>query len=200
VTRYVGEPSQERKAVQGRWGVEDLRRRPAPIAPPAGAIEGVILYAWNYVTTNTVATTTWSPIAASASGKGYFGEAFEFPLNSSFTWDFNTGLISNATDGLYIAHGYVQFWDDAVVDESRAIAINHGSSLRYVNEITCKTITGVGDHRLIVSESRLVGFGDFSASLECWHNHGSNITIRDAQWSVFLMGLDLGAAQFSVRP
>jgi hypothetical protein len=199
MTRIVGEPSAMKDLAGESRKVESLSHRPAPVVVPAGAIEGVILYAWNYDTDNTVTTTTWTSVAAFTAGGGFYEEAFEFPLNSSFGWDHETGIISNSTDGLYVAHGYVQFWDDAVAGESRAIAINHGSSLRYVNEITCKTATGVGDHHLIVSESWLVGFGSYSAMLECWHDHGSDITIRDAQFSVFLMGLYTDAAQFYIH-
>ena len=36
MTRRVAEPSQERKARQGVWGVEDLRERPAPLVEAAG--------------------------------------------------------------------------------------------------------------------------------------------------------------------
>jgi len=201
MTRYMGERDFGKALAAEHEGIQSLAKRPAPVITlPTGAVEGVILFAWNYITDNTVTTVTWGPSAAAASNKGYYNEAFEFPFNSSFGWDFNTGTITNATDGLYVAHAFIQYNEDANVGESRAIAINHGSSLRYVNEIYCATATGVANNRLTISESWLVGFGSYSASVECWHNHGSNLTIRDAQFSVFLMGLDVNAAQFSVRP
>lgn len=164
--------------------------------PSIESIEGVILYAWNYDSDNTVPTQTWTPLGAYAGGGGYFEESFEFPLNSTFSWDHETGTVGNSTEGLFVAHAFVQFWDDANVGETRAVAFNHGSSLRYVNSHYIPTATGVGDHRLIVSETWLAGFNPISVSLECWHDHGSDITIRDAQIAVYRMGRDLTADQY----
>lgn len=47
MTRRVGEPAQERKARQGVWGVEDVRKRPAPIPPESsgGVVPWIILEA-----------------------------------------------------------------------------------------------------------------------------------------------------------
>ncbi len=204
MTRYIGEPSPEKKIAEGRALTESLARRPAPeiVASGGGATESVALYAWSYTTNNLVADKTWTAVARQSGGLqyGYFGTAWlsNSAANPNFTYNFDNGQLSHSTDAHYIVHGWVQFWDDAVVGESRAIAINRGSSYRYVNEITCRTITGVGDQHLTVT-AHILSDALPTCWLECWHDHGSNISIRDA--AIFATKLEpFSAADTYPRP
>lgn len=159
-------------------GLDHCPGGPDPIPCLGTAV--VIMQVWNYDTDNTVPDQTWTPVANFAFGGGFYEETFISPANQSdISWDYKTGQLTLSTPWVYDVFGWVQFWDDAVVNEVRAVAIRQpGGSLRYVQEFTNPTTTEpVALHRLPIFIPRI---GAFTCRLECWHNHGSAIAIRAA--------------------
>lgn len=146
--------------------------------------EAAILYSWNYDTDNTVAQSTWTPVADFAGGGGFFEEAFSKGTN--WTWDYDDGLITSGIAALYEVEGWVQFNESATNGEQRIVGVNFGSSDRYINEYTFKTTSSIeGGYKLFVRTHRLalsgLGTGPW---LEVWHDSGSTRSIRDAQFLV----------------
>jgi hypothetical protein len=143
--------------------------------------------AWNYDSDNTVADQTWTSIANFSGGGGFYEETLVSPdTQTDISWDFETGELTLGSPWVYDVFGWVQFWDDAIVGESRVVGIRQpGGSLRYVQEFTSvDTTEPVALHRLPIFIPRVVGFSTFVCRLECWHDHGSDITIRDAEFGV----------------
>ncbi len=107
MTRYVGEPSQERKAVQGRWGVEDLRKRPAP--PEVVAAAGTDNYAILAIPPGTQSIATNSLTVVTGFTRSYV-KGTALSVNAS------TGLITINAKGLYDIHSWAEMdfqgaWD-----------------------------------------------------------------------------------------
>lgn len=140
------------------------------------------MYSWNYTTTNTVATATWTNICGLGGSDGFYQRAFHSP-GWTTGWTLASGNINLGTSAEYLIQGWVQFNEDAVAGEQRFIAVDFGSSNRHLQEYVAvtATVTLLAMHLPV----HTFYFGSTSTCfLEVWHNHGSNLTIRGAEFSV----------------
>lgn len=147
-----------------------------PIEMPAG-FDMVHLWDWDYDTDNSVTTATWEPVVGIGGSDRYYNRA---TYSSGFTtgWDYDSGL-NTSVSAEYLIQGWVQFWEDATAGEQRFVALNLGSGIRHIAEFVAVTAT-VG-HLALPLPVQCITFGTSQADLEVWHNHGSDITIRDAE-------------------
>lgn len=162
-----------------------------PIEIPGG-IDVIHMYQWDYDTSNAVGDTTWTNVCGLASSDGFFERVFH---SNGWTtgWNLASGNVNLAVSAEYLVQGWVQFWEDASTGEQRFVAINFGSGNRHLQEyVAVSASTTLLSMRLPVHS---FFFGTTaSCGLEVWHNHGSNLTIRDAQFSVKRLVLESAGA------
>jgi hypothetical protein len=166
------------------YGQNQLFRRPSPAT--SGGLQVVHLYAWNYNTFNTVATETWTSVCGLEGTflDGFYEEVF-YTDGFSTAWDCDAGTILMGTDAEYLLQGWVQFNEDASDGEQRFVAINFGSGNRHIQEYVANpnSLGNLALH-LPVHTFWLENGSGTTAYLEVWHDHGSDITIRGAEFSV----------------
>lgn len=141
------------------------------------------LDSWNYLTSNTIPTTTWRAVANSTN-VSFFEDAWVTP-DTGLTYDFDTGIITMNDDAAYQITGWVQWNEDFENGEERIIALNFGASFRVINVYNLDAAHGtIGQHPLFVASPCIVGFGSASVYLDVWHNATASRSIRDASLMV----------------
>jgi hypothetical protein len=147
--------------------------------------EFVHLFTWNYDTDNTVPDQTWLGVANFGLGRGYFEESYSVGV-----WgiDYDSGTISTGQAAEYLVTGWVQFNEDAAAGEQRMVAVCRGSTTnRYINEYTFQT-ESVGEAQAKLGAPAtpfILGTGNLDVFLAVWHNAGGDLTINDAELSVY---------------
>lgn len=187
MTRYVGEGTGQRAAAAARWGVEDLRKRPAPDAAGAGDTPAVWLSAWAFDVDATVPTNTWASICGYPSGTpdGFFTELIAWNNAGTFSVDMNTGLVTLNDSAVYEFHAYVNFNEDAQVsNELRAVAMwrsgSSGSFTRFMYTHRFDTAdTPMPMQNLPVSTFES-SFGSRVVGVQVFHTAGVDLTIANA--------------------
>ena len=92
------------KAAQGKWGVEDLRERPAPTIPPAGAVE------WVLATSGTDLGATYTVLDFVLEDFDYDGDTPTFDLNAN-------NNVEIFKDGVYVMY----LWETGI---SKAVNVS----------------------------------------------------------------------------
>jgi len=183
VTRPLTEDSPEKQQSNYGYRIRQLERRPAQLMEP---VDFVHLYSWNYDTDNAVPTATIRPVCDFASGRGFFENALV--VGDGWTWNYDTGTVGVLVAADYLMSGWVQFNENANNLEQRIIILTFGASDRYIQIHPFVTASGaIAQYKLPVTAPRSTTLGTTSVHLEVWHDHGSDITIRDAELAVYRM-------------
>lgn len=145
----------------------------------SGSVEVLYLSAWNYDTVNTLATATWTSVCALGGSDGFFEDSWKTSgYGQSFSFD--TGV---ATLGAYHYHveGWVQFNENANAGEQRFVALNFGSGDRRIQEYVA--VAGSVAHLALKLpvHSPYITSGSGNVFIEAYHDHGSDLTVRDAE-------------------
>jgi hypothetical protein len=189
------EPSQAQVDANYGYRIRQLERRPGPVLEP---VDIAHLFAWNYVTDNTVPDKTWTTVANFGLNRGYFEEKYQV---GDWSVDYDSGTIGSSIPAAYLATGWAQFVEDAADGEQRMVAICFDSTTnRYINEYTFQTDSvGEGQAKLIATTPWIQGAGSFDAFLAVWQNSGGDLTINDAEIAVYRMR-PVGDANHGTRP
>jgi hypothetical protein len=146
----------------------------------------VHLFSWNYDTDNTVPDQTWTPVANFASGGGLYEEVAHSDPLKAMAWDYDTGTIALTPPYFYEIGGWMQFNEDTQIDnELRVVAINFGSSLRYIVHYRFDIADGSlsAAHLPAPRVRALISFGGAQYPwMEVWQNSGGDLTIRAAEY------------------
>jgi len=127
VTRYIGEPSPEKKIMEGRALTESLARRPAPeVVAAAGGATTAALLTDLAGTSMSIAADTWTWVTP-GDGTRYFTESWR-TLNGGFSvfYDGQNSFTHNDF-ALYVVYGSVTF-SNAVNGDFLGVAIEFSAS------------------------------------------------------------------------
>jgi hypothetical protein len=141
--------------------------------------EVAILAGWESISTGDITTSTWTDVNAD----GFYNDGYS--SSSDMIYDLDTGLIQMPDAKLHWAVGWIQTFGGFSTGDILAVALNLGSSFRVINSIVCGASGVLGDLHLQVAGPIWAGIGGANrVHLEVWHNHGSAITLQDAQLTV----------------
>lgn len=142
--------------------------------------EVVHLSSWNFDDHNTIPDVTWTPVT-NATNQSYYENAF---FKGDWIYDFDSGMVTLLPAATYHIQAWVQWGDDANDEETRALAINFGSSDRQIALYRFESVGVMGSMsqlKLTLSAFRSTTLGTTQCWLEVWHNHGSALALLDAE-------------------